>query len=471
MQFVVGQQRDAAIEILRQHLHAKSVPACSSAPMSSSAPGMPGDPAARCHRAAAAPAPAPTPSCRASASTSGRLRMWPKTLTVSLTSSGCTISVRPLGSVLTTGCRLDGLTSRRSSAALRPFRQLRWLGFAERNVLLAAEAAAWPPPGARTLRHHHGRHGMAEIEVFARDAVDVGHGHFLDACQILVGRVAGRTAPPRRTRPRPDPRSNSSGIPPARRSCSLAAATSSGGTPCCATFARIARTSASQRLGILALRRTTPRHRRARPAAADRARIRRRSPCPAAPGRRDRSAGCSARRTALPAPENPGCRSPGTRMREHLRAGGPVGVDLKRCAACTGPSMHQRRGGQRLWRDGAEQRSHLRPASRPDRHRRRRPGSHCWARTRHRGTACSIARAWLVEGRPRAERIVLIGRAGEHRRAQLLVQHVAGIGQVLRHFLLDGAALLVPVLAAVEHVRACASPRYAAPRRDPRPAR
>ena len=57
-----------------------------------------------------------------------------------------------------------------------------------------------------------------------------------------------------------------------------------------------------------------------------------------------------------------------------------------------------------------------------------------------------------VEGRPRAERIVLIGGAGEHRRAQLLVELVARVGQVLRDLLFDRAALVAPVRIRREQI-------------------
>ena len=46
---------------------------------------------------------------------------------------------------------------------------------------------------------------------------------------------------------------------------------------------------------------------------------------------------------------------------------------------------------------------------------------------------------------------MLVGRAGKHDSAQLLVQHVSRGGEILRHFLLDGAALLVPALLSIEH--------------------
>ena len=46
---------------------------------------------------------------------------------------------------------------------------------------------------------------------------------------------------------------------------------------------------------------------------------------------------------------------------------------------------------------------------------------------------------------------MLVGRAREQAPRAACVEDVVGIGEVLRHFLLDGAALLVPVLLAVEH--------------------
>jgi hypothetical protein len=60
-------------------------------------------------------------------------------------------------------------------------------------------------------------------------------------------------------------------------------------------------------------------------------------------------------------------------------------------------------------------------------------------------------RRGLLEGRAGAERVVFVRGAGEHARAQLGEQHVRGLRQVLRHFLLDGTALLVPLCRRVEH--------------------
>jgi hypothetical protein len=57
----------------------------------------------------------------------------------------------------------------------------------------------------------------------------------------------------------------------------------------------------------------------------------------------------------------------------------------------------------------------------------------------------------LIEGRARAERDMLIGRAGKQDRAKLLVENVSRCGEVLRHFLLDGAAFLIPTLLRIEH--------------------
>ncbi len=50
----------------------------------------------------------------------------------------------------------------------------------------------------------------------------------------------------------------------------------------------------------------------------------------------------------------------------------------------------------------------------------------------------------LVERWPRTESIMFVRRALEHRVQQLRVQHVLGIGEVLRHFLFDRPAFLVP---------------------------
>ena len=55
----------------------------------------------------------------------------------------------------------------------------------------------------------------------------------------------------------------------------------------------------------------------------------------------------------------------------------------------------------------------------------------------------------VVEGRPRAERIVFVRRAGKQFRAQLFVKLVGRRGEVLRYFLLDRSAFLVPCLFVV----------------------
>ena len=57
----------------------------------------------------------------------------------------------------------------------------------------------------------------------------------------------------------------------------------------------------------------------------------------------------------------------------------------------------------------------------------------------------------LVERRPGAERRVCVRCAGEQRRAQLRIQYVARLGQILRHLLLDCPPFLVPVALGVEH--------------------
>ncbi len=83
------------------------------------------------------------PPGRPGSSVSGRLRMWPNTLTVSLTSSGCTISVRPLGSVLTTGCGVE----RRHGRGAR----VRLAAQSGSAVGLAPRRARWTP-ARRSLR-------------------------------------------------------------------------------------------------------------------------------------------------------------------------------------------------------------------------------------------------------------------------------------------------------------------------------
>ena len=62
-----------------------------------------------------------------------------------------------------------------------------------------------------------------------------------------------------------------------------------------------------------------------------------------------------------------------------------------------------------------------------------------------------IGRGGLLERRPRAERIVRIRRVGKHGLADFRVQDVTRVGQVLCHFLLDGAALLFPAIGGLQH--------------------
>ena len=115
-----------------------------------------------------------------------------------------------------------------------------------------------------------------------------------------------------------------------------------------------------------------------------------------------------------------------------------------------GAQAHPRLGGQLLRRDVSEQPLHLGERRRgvdvagdhEERVVRRVPGV---------VEALQHARRGLLERGPGAERRVLVGRAGEHARAQLLEQHVARLGEVLRDLLLDRAALPAPLLGGVEH--------------------
>src|ERR1700722_3386584 len=69
----------------------------------------------------------------------------------------------------------------------RPIRQLGWMGFAERDALLPAEAAARSHGPSAPLRNHDRRHRVREIQVLAGHAIDLLDGHLLDALQILIG--------------------------------------------------------------------------------------------------------------------------------------------------------------------------------------------------------------------------------------------------------------------------------------------
>ena len=97
----------------------------------------------------------------------------------------------------------------------RPLRQLRGLGFAERDGFLAAEAAtAGRHRCARALRHHHTRYRMIQIEILARHAVDVRDSDFLDAREVVIGRLQAVQASALPTRWRPTPRWSCVGTAP-----------------------------------------------------------------------------------------------------------------------------------------------------------------------------------------------------------------------------------------------------------------
>src|ERR1700740_665725 len=133
--------------------------------------------------------------------------MWPYTLTVSLTSVLCTISVSPFGNVLTTGCSVDGGTSSRASALAAhggrvgggqaerrerlgsPGGERGPMGLTERDRFVSAEASAARHRPARAARQHHAGDGVGEVEGLARDAIHVRDGYLLHAFHVLVGRV------------------------------------------------------------------------------------------------------------------------------------------------------------------------------------------------------------------------------------------------------------------------------------------
>ena len=117
-----------------------------------------------------------------------------------------------------------------------------------------------------------------------------------------------------------------------------------------------------------------------------------------------------------------------------------------------GPRAHRRARRQLLRPDVAEQAAHLTE-------RRLRldiAGDHedCVVRRIPRAVEALQHRGGgLLERGPRAERIVRIRRAGKKSGAQLGVQHIAGLGQILRDFLLDRAALWLHSFAVLSAAR------------------
>ncbi len=60
-------------------------------------------------------------------------------------------------------------------------------------------------------------------------------------------------------------------------------------------------------------------------------------------------------------------------------------------------------------------------------------------------------RRGLLERGPGSECIVLIGSAREHCSANFFIQDIGRLGHILRDLLLDGAALVIPLLFGVEY--------------------
>ena len=142
VQLVVGEQLHAALEVLGQRLH-REVRARMLAGADVIERLLECDPI----EMLAAVGEQPLEHLRdaflaGSSSVSGRLRMCPNTLTVSLTSAVCTMSERPFGSVLTTGCSVDAGTSQALQCLARPRRQGSRMRLAERDRFPPAESAA-----------------------------------------------------------------------------------------------------------------------------------------------------------------------------------------------------------------------------------------------------------------------------------------------------------------------------------------
>ena len=184
MQFIVGQQLDAAVEIAARVCSEKSVPACSSAPIASSACWKATRSSRSSRRGTAAPEPRPRPPCL------GDLQFGP-VLDVAVDADRVAHVLRLHDQGDAVGERADDRMHGRlrhcqaSQRRRRPLRQRRRLGFAQRDVFLAAEAARGDGL-ARSLRRQHRAHGMVEVEIFARDAVHVFDRHFFDARQIVI---------------------------------------------------------------------------------------------------------------------------------------------------------------------------------------------------------------------------------------------------------------------------------------------
>jgi hypothetical protein len=60
-------------------------------------------------------------------------------------------------------------------------------------------------------------------------------------------------------------------------------------------------------------------------------------------------------------------------------------------------------------------------------------------------------RRGLLERRPRSQRIVHVRRPRKHCRADLRIQDVRRLGEILRYLLFDGAALVIPFLFRIQH--------------------
>ncbi len=69
----------------------------------------------------------------------------------------------------------------------RPTGQLNGFRLAQRDGFAAAKPGAFARWPAGALGQHHRCNGVVQIEVFARDAVDIRQRDFLDALEVLIG--------------------------------------------------------------------------------------------------------------------------------------------------------------------------------------------------------------------------------------------------------------------------------------------
>ena len=325
---------------------------------------------------------------------------------------------------------------------LRPGGQGRGVGLAQGNRLLSAEPAVRGHRLTRAARQHDAGDGVIEVQILARDPVDVRDRDLLDARQILIGRAQ----PVQRERLRPHRGEFGDVVALELRRAALLQLGRRDEFRRDA-FTRDARKYrahlALERLGIISggkgerrvgkcgLRQRIKRELRGHRLALGHEAVE--IEAPAAEHVREHlergEVGIARTRSA---------------QRNHERAAGPVGVQ-REGRGLHGAQAQLRLGRQFLRRDVPEQQFHLAQG----RHRVEVAGDHqdgvVW-RVPGVVEALQHARGGFFERWPGAERIVGVGGACEHPGAQLLKQHIGRLGQVLGNLLLDRAAFMAPLL-------------------------